>query len=725
MRALVVLLAMAAVWMPSMVSLAQEIGPPSGPRWSAAIERATERESPIIVFSRPPDCRDKRSRFDPCKVFEAVVRHPAIERRLETLVFLTDEQAGAETSVTVYDPAGARLIRWRDAPRGATFRQMLNLVDGARDHILDSWRARRDGDVAVAEQERVLALFSLGHAALGRAELMRLLQSENEESRQLAAIWFERLVSRSEGQSPDEATLTELGLRGSTDRVRFEAWMSLGELHNEVGNRETAMTDYRRAIALTPDPSVQRDIASVMLQRVADAAVPLVGLGGPGAVVAGRRTIQPLWSEATISRVEYRLDGKLVAASKRVPFAAAINFGRIPRRQELAVVALDAAGTTVRSASVVVNEPTNAFSVRIVEPSSDRLSGEAEVEVSVHVPAGHKVRRASLEWNGRVVAKMSAPPYRGTIRGNEGELGVLRAMVRLDDGSELEDVRLYNAGEAVYQSDVHLVEVPIYSSNRTLSAADVTLKEEGQARPVDRVIAAADAPLVVALVLDVSKSMEGHVLDLEEAAIEFVESLDDRDRVMIIAIDTVARVRLWPTSDRERIVRSIQGLPVRGATALNDGMITALLQLQSIGSRRAMVVMSDAFDNTSIFKQDDVEEVAKRSATPIYALTLNPRYDRPPTGRSMPLRSSTVKTQERFGALGRSSGGASYALRSIDKLGSYWDRIASDLREQSLVIYHPSSEGPVWRQIEVTVKKGGRVRAPSGVFVAQDVAEEN
>ncbi len=343
----------------------------------------------------------------------------------------------------------------------------------------------------------------------------------------------------------------------------------------------------------------------------------------------------------------------------------------------------------------------------------------------MHLPAGRKVRFATLEWNGRLVARLSAPPYRGTIRATAGELGVLRAAVRLDDGMEREDVRLFNAGEAVYESEVYLVEVPVYSSNRSLSAADVSLKEEGKSRPVDRVIAAADTPLVIALVLDVSKSMEAYVLDLEEAAIEFVESLDERDRAMVIAFDSVARVRLWPTSDRERIEHAIQSLPVRGATALNDGMIMSLIQLQSIGSRRAMVVMSDGFDNTSIFTQDDVEEIAKRTAVPIYALTLNPRHDRPPTRGHMPVRSSTVKTQERFAALGRSSGGASYALRSLGKLGSYWQRIADDLREQSLLIYRPGLDGPVWRQLDVSLRTGGRVRAPAGVFVARDAAEDD
>lgn len=716
MRLLGGVLVTTAMWMSSMVCLAQEPSTPSGPEWTAALERARDAALPVLVYSRPDDC----SKTDLCVAFERVLDHPAIARRLGRTVFFTTAGADERVALTVYDPAGRRCIQWLGSPTAAAFRRMLNLVDGAAGHILAGYRAVRDGRPEIAEQEKALSSLALGNERLGTHELKQLLQSEHQESRELASVWIARYASQSEGTVPNEAMLTELGYRGGTDRVKFEAWMTLAAIHGNTGFRDAAIEDYRRAIDLVPDPSPERDVATSLLQRVVDAAVPLAGLGAPGAVVAGRRTVTPLWRESGIAKVEYRLDGRLVGTGRSAPFAAAIDFGRIPTRRTLEVAGLDAEGRSVRSASIVVNERTNAFSVRIVEPSSSRLSGEVDVDVAIQVPAGRTVRLATIEWNGRLVARLKTPPWRGRARVVPGELGILRASARLDDGTEHEDVRLVNAGDAVYEGQVHLVELPVYSRNRTLSAADLTLKEDGKERAVDRVITAADTPLVVALVLDVSTSMEDHVLDLEEAAIRFVESLDERDRVMVVAFDSVARVRLWPTGDREQITRAIQGLTVRGETALNDAMIHALLQLQSIGSRRAMVVMSDGWDNASTFAQRDVEEVAKRSAVPIYVVTMNPGWDRPPTATSMPVRSQYVSVQKRFGGLGRTSGGASYNLWSLKRLGSYWEKIADDLRDQSLLIYSPSPEGPSWRSLEVSLRKGGRLRAPAGVFVEPD-----
>jgi VWFA-related protein len=701
--------------------------------WKAELERARIEGKALVVFTRPPDCRDDRLRYDPCKAFEDVLVHPAIVRRLDRIVFLSIIDPVERPSITIYDPGGRQAIRWSGAPRGVTFRQMLNLVDGATEHLIACYRARRDGDEVVADREALFASFALGDEALGRAQLRQLGESENEESRQLATIWGARLDAQGGDLEPDEVALRALAAEGSTDKVRFEAWMTIAELERAAGRREEATAVYRKAIPLAPEPSKDRDVAMTLLQRTTASALPVAGLGSPGSATAGRRTLQPLWNEKETARVEYRLDGRLVATSRKPPFAAGVNFGRLPKRQGLTISAIDGGGRVIRSAGMTVNDRTDALAIEIVEPASPVLSGTTDVEVSLRVPRGRTTRGVVIEWNGVTVAHLTAPPYRARIDAKEVELGILRAAARLDDGSEVEDVRLFNTSDMILETEVHLVEVPVYSSNRRLTADDVVVKEAGVVRPVDRVIAAADAPLVVALVLDVSKSMEDWVLHLEEAALEFVESLNERDRVMVVAFDSVARVALWPTSDRARIERAIQHLSVKGATALDDAMILSLLQLQSIGSRRAMVVMSDGWDNSSVFSQDDVEEVARRSAVPIYVLTLNPRYDRPPSpvrrdvgraGSSMPLKSRAVKEQVRFGRLGGATGGDSFTLRSLGKLGSYWSKISDDLSRQSIVIYHPSPTGPTWRPIDVSLRRGGALRAPSGVYVEVDQTKD-
>lgn len=217
------------------------------------------------------------------------------------------------------------------------------------------------------------------------------------------------------------------------------------------------------------------------------------------------------------------------------------------------------------------------------------------------------------------------------------------------------------------------------------------------------------------------------MLEVQEAAIRFIENnLGERDRAMVVGFDTTARMIVRPTSDRPLVEGGILALRPRGETALYDALITAMLQFQVSGSRRALVVFSDGIDNSSLFSDSDVAEVARRSGVPIYVLALTPKIlnrPLPRTKREIVLipdaAAKAIGAKRELMRISRSTGGKAYNMTSLEKLGSIWDEIGKDLRKQSLVIYRTKSTGKEWRPL--TVKLGGRaVRAPSGVYVTSD-----
>jgi VWFA-related protein len=691
---------------------------PQAAALAAAIERATREAKPIVLFSRSERCHASKKAPDPCRAFENAVKHPAIARRLERVVYVAVDAGDVFPGVSVLDPGGRQLIRWPVNPDPSIVRQMFILIEGASPNIVESFAARERGDASAAAREECLAALALGDEAQGRKRLLALRASEDVDTRELGTIWLGRLEERTSNGGLDEQQLAELAEKGSTKRVRFEAWMALGERRLGTGKNNEAATSFHAALELAPEPGMEHDAVLAALSRSAESAAPVIGLGPAESIVAGLRTIQPKWNEPRASRVEYRLDGKLVATAKQSPFAAAVKFDRVPTRRLLELAAFDKAGEPIRSASAVVNDRSGAFAIQIVEPAGESLSGKAPVELTLRIPRGRAVRDVVIEWNGTAVATLDASPWKSAIVADGNSLGVLRAVVRLDDGQEREDVRLFNTGEMLLGAGVHLVELPVYDSNRKLTPAELRVREAGVERPVDRVISASEAPLDVALLLDMSTSMKEHVLDLEEAALQFVEkSLEEKARVTVIAFDAKARVALWPTNDREKIERSIQSLRVRGTTALHDAMITAILQLQAGGSRRAIVVLSDGLDNASVFAMSDVLEVSRRNAVPLYVAVLNPFFQAPPSRAYMPVISPEAKAQKELAQLARSSGGMAFELRSVDNAGAIWKKIADDLRNQSLVIYRTSGGAGGWKKLDVSLRKGGAVRAPEGVFI--------
>jgi VWFA-related protein len=423
------------------------------------------------------------------------------------------------------------------------------------------------------------------------------------------------------------------------------------------------------------------------------------------------------------ARVEVRLDDRLVAVGKKAPFAVSVDFGRVPKPRLLRVTALSAKGVTLRDTSIRVNDRVDAFSVDIVEPSSPVLSGNVTVTVAVKVPQGRQVRSVVIEWNGTRVARLDAPPYVGAVTIRPDEQGVLRAAATLDDGAELEDVLLVNSGSMTLESDVQLVEVPVYSEgSEPLARERLKVREDGKDRTVDRVVPASEAPLLVALLIDASWSMTENMLDVQEAAIRFVEKhTTPRDRVMVIGFDTKLRI-LWPTGDRSRIERAILSIQAQGYTSLNDALLNALLQLQAPGWRRALVVFSDGLDNTSSFTAGDVSDVAKRSGVPIYVMSLRPA---PPVGAprlAMQSARWVFAARTELMKIAWNSGGKAFDLTSLQGLAAIWDEVGDDLGKQSLVVYHPASGAREWRAIEV-FDGTKRLRAPSGIAVASERPE--
>ena len=634
-------------------------------------------EKPVVVFTRPAECV-------PCERFDQAVKHPAMQRRLQSVEFRTE--TGEKASLSVQDPAGREAARWNVTPTWLLLADVLIATESAAPHLMRAYRER--DDAAVSEREWALAVLAFGDRERGRELLASM--TATRENRELAAIWLERLGTMR------ESVLTRHAKSGSTERVKFEANMALGDARMNAGNYEAAVDAFDAAVKLTADSSHARANALAARQRAADLISPVLGLD-PDTLVSGRRTVTPRNLAKGVARVEYILDGKSVAKARKRPFITGINFDRVPKRQILEVVARDARGNVVSRSSVVVNERAEAFAVDFVSPRAFEVTGSVDVVMTTRVPRGRSVEQVILEWNGNRVASFTAPPYRTRVDvGNEA--GILRAVLRLDDGSETEDLLLANSGEAL-ETGAHLVEVPAYF-DAPVDLGDVIVREGGQPRRVERIIPPDAAPLVIALVLDSSESMIPHMLDVQEAALNFVEEhLGPRDRVMVVGFTSNVRVMLRPSADRAKVERSILALRPKGGTALYDALVKTLLEMQSPESRKAVVVFSDGVDGSSVLEADDAAEVARRAGVPVYVLSFGDE-------------------DAKMADVSKRTGGKWFPMKSLTELAASWSEIGADLKRQSLVIYRTDPAGAEWRTVEI-LARGKAVRAPSGVYVTR------
>ena len=311
----------------------------------------------------------------------------------------------------------------------------------------------------------------------------------------------------------------------------------------------------------------------------------------------------------------------------------------------------------------------------------------------------------------------------------EGEIGVLGAVAELEDGRTSEDAVLLNARGVGGRADVQLVELPMTIASRSgvtpeIAADRIVVREGGKVRRVASIATAAETPLTIGLLIDVSASMQKSLLDVQEAAIGFLESaLGPRDRAFVITFDTRARIVQRATSDVSQLRRQIMTLRPDGLTAIHDAMVLGLLQFEGIKGRRAMVVFTDGLDLTSEYDAGDVRELARRVHVPIHVIASTPGVAARlrSEGPSRNARPNKEPGHEELGRIARSTGGSFQALDYLDELGHLYARIEASLRAQILAFVRtdPGTRENEWRPIRVEVKGGDlEIFAPEGYYAA-------
>lgn len=127
-----------------------------------------------------------------------------------------------------------------------------------------------------------------------------------------------------------------------------------------------------------------------------------------------------------------------------------------------------------------------------------------------------------------------------------------------------------------------------------LKKEDFELREDGAAQKVD-IFSRDELPLNVALVLDLSDSIEPFLGPLRDAANIALAALKPDDEVALFTFSTEAQLRVPFTKDKSEIAKEISGFKVGGATNINDGIFVAAKYLLGAPpkGRRVIILISD------------------------------------------------------------------------------------------------------------------------------------
>lgn len=228
---------------------------------------------------------------------------------------------------------------------------------------------------------------------------------------------------------------------------------------------------------------------------------------------------------------------------------------------------------------------------------------------------------------------------------------------------------------------------------------DFSVYEDGIRQEIE-VFSREDLPLRMVLLLDTSASMDENMTFAQEAAVHFVETLEDDDLAEVMEFGGRGRPTVIQpaTDDKTKLTRAIRMTQAGGTTSLYNALYVGLKNLDPRRQdvrRQAIIVLSDGEDTSSIVTLDQVLELAKETDVTIYTISLRRKTQR--RGRAFSEAEFVLKQ------LAENTGGQWFFPEAIRELDSVYGRIATELKSQYNIGYvsnNPKRDGS-WRRVVV------------------------
>jgi VWFA-related protein len=247
-----------------------------------------------------------------------------------------------------------------------------------------------------------------------------------------------------------------------------------------------------------------------------------------------------------------------------------------------------------------------------------------------------------------------------------------------------------------------------------LTKDDFAIREGKRPQTILEFVSESDLPLRLAILVDTSNSIRDRFKFIQEAAIEFINSVvrPNQDKAAMISFDTAAELQADLTGDLATLDKAIRELRPGGGTALYDAIYFAcrdklMMDQPRHKFRRAMVILSDGEDNQSRYSRDQALEMAQKADVVIYTISTN--ITRVETDGDKVLKYLSEET-----------GGVTFFPFKVEDLSQSFENIANELRHQYNLLYRPEpmkTDG-TYQTVDVRVKerKGLIVRARKGYY---------
>ena len=366
------------------------------------------------------------------------------------------------------------------------------------------------------------------------------------------------------------------------------------------------------------------------------------------------------------------------------------------------------------------NEPVVAPTLRITSPLGRtglpgtirivaRLDGVTYPRLGLGEPKPVSVR--FLVDNVLLSTDQDGAPYDALwVDDNPFEARELTAEADLPSGTTLRTSVTLNPLEITDTAEISSVAVDatvVDSKGRfvnNLTAREFTLLEDGKPQALDLVTQNRE-PALFTLLIDSSQSMKIRSSAVRATAVRLLASIAAEDQVVVAPFSRTVTSVTGPTTDRGTVLDAIAAIRHQGGTAILDAVGETATLLAGGTRRRAVVLITDAYDENSESGFDAAIDKLKQSGVTLYVVGVGGIAGVSYNGEALLKR------------LCEETGGRAWFPRDDQQLGRAYEAIAGEVHQKYFMTYTPTNQrrDGNWRSIDVQIPGSDyRVRARKG-----------
>jgi VWFA-related protein len=317
--------------------------------------------------------------------------------------------------------------------------------------------------------------------------------------------------------------------------------------------------------------------------------------------------------------------------------------------------------------------------------------------------------------DGKLIQTITAPPYAADWV-DDDPLVEREIVVEASDteGHTAKDSITLKPYAVVDEAEVTalIVEASVYNKKGRfvpgLGPTDFMLREDGQLQTLD-LANQTSIPVTFALLIDSSQSMAYNLEFVRSAARRLSNYMRPKDRVIVAPFTTGLLPITGPTDDQATMLQAIGKVKNAGGTAILDSLRQLADRMANLEGRRAIVLVTDGYDENSVGTIDDTLKALQQAQTTVYVVGIGG------------IAGVSLKGEAMLKRIAAETGGRAFFPWRLEDLIEVYDSLAVDVQTRYLIAYTPSNTAHdgKWRTIEISTKAGDSVvQTRTGYFAA-------